>query len=1151
MIACLRLRLPGFLFVIAVICFVRTASGQDADRRISVNFKNTSLKTVLNSITAKTGFDFFYSNQQINDQSRVTVNIKEATVDAVLKELLGTGYTWTIRGKLITLKKRPATPAASGSQTVPDSSRGRIIKGRVTDSTGTSLGGATIQLKGTARVTTSNEQGSFELEDITNGKGTLVVSFVGYNTSETGIGGRTMMDIMLRPQVSDMKDIVVIGYGTVEKKDLTGSVGKASVEDMNKAPVRSFDEALAGRVAGVNVTSVDGQPGSAVNITIRGANSITQDNSPLYVIDGFPIEGPNNNVINPQDIVSLEVLKDASATAIYGSRGANGVIIITTKRGVAGPPVVSVSTSYGIQKDVNRMQLMDPYEFVKYQLERNPSDAAGIYLANGRQLEDYRTIPEIDWQDELFRTAGMHNTSVSVRGGNTTTKYAISGNILGQQGVMINSGYKRYQGSVSVDQKFSRKLSGGVYVNYAYTNQNGMSPSGPSSSSSTAYTLFSVYGYRNFSLDGSTDLTGELFDQFIDPTIDLRINPVLNQQHMLRENLGQNGIFNAYLTYNILPSLKLKVTGGINTTFTRNNQFNDSFTVYGNPRSLLGSVNGVNGGVYYTQNTTWINENTLTYARNFNRQHALTILAGMTESERRSSSHGSAATNLPNPQLGVSGLDQGTPQFVRALSAAWGLVSFLGRADYKFRDRYLLTLSYRADGSSKFSKEHRWGYFPSGAIAWRFRDEDFLKDSRVLSEGKLRASYGLTGNNRIGEFDYLSVMDLAFNPQGYTFGNQTVTGAIPKSVGNPSLKWETTAQTDLGVDLGFFNNRISLTAEVYRKKTRDLLIYANVPLSLGYGFANRNIGSVQNQGLELTLSTVNIKTKDFKWESAFNISFNQSKILRLTENQESILSAAPFDSYFSAIPAFISRVGGQLGMMYGYIWDGLYQYSDFDVSTTGNYVLKDNVPTNGNTRTAIQPGDIKFKDINGDLVVDAKDYAVIGRGLPVHTGGFNNTLSYKNFDLNLFFQWSYGNDIINANRYIFEGNILGRSNLNQFAGYADRWSPENTGSLNPRGGFGGSGPSTPTGTNSRVIEDGSYLRLKTVRLGYSLPVRVLSRAGIKSLTVYCAAQNLITWTSYSGVDPEVSIFNSVLTPGVDYSAYPRPRTITLGLDLTL
>ncbi|WP_256009614.1 SusC/RagA family TonB-linked outer membrane protein [Desertivirga xinjiangensis] len=1022
----------------------------------------------------------------------------------------------------------------------------RKISGTVKDSQGEGLAAISVKIKGKATGSQTDLSGNFSL--VVQDNDVVIFSGIGFEDYHLNVSDKTFYSIVLNKKINDLQEVIVIGYGTAKKGDLTGAVSSVSVESMNKAPVRSFDEALAGRIAGVNVSSVDGQPGSAVNITVRGPNSITQDNSPLYVIDGFPLEDPNNNVLNPQEIESMEVLKDASATAIYGSRGANGVIIITTKRGKEGPPVISLSTSYGLQKDMKRMDLMSPYEFVQYQIDRSPSDARAIYLPEGRSIDYYQTVENIDWQDQLFRTAPMSNTSLSIKGGSKTTKYSVSGNAIAQDGVIINSSYRRYQGSFALDHTLSKKLKGGVYLNLANNKQNGISPSNPASQSSTAYTLFSVYGYRNFSV-GNSDLVDELFDPSVDPTQDLRMNPVINQQHLFRENLSRNTILNTYLDYSINPKLKLRITGGLNTTLGQNSAFNDTSTVYGNRRTQFGSKNGVNGSVFNNVSTTWTNENTLTYYHTYKKRHNFTVLGGFTQSGYKFESDGASATNLPNPQLGLSGLDEGIAQPVRALSSSWGLVSFLGRVDYKYRNRYLVTLSYRADGSSKFRPGNRWGYFPSGAFAWRFSEENFMKNINVISDAKLRVSYGKTGNNRIGEFAYLPSIIVGINPQGYTFGNGTISGAIPGNAGNKDLKWETTAQTDIGLDLGLFRNKISITADVYRKRTRDLLLNANVPLSQGYSFANRNIGSVQNQGIEFSLNSTNINSRKFSWKSSFNISFNQSKILSLAENQEAIPAYAPFDTYFRTIPAFISKTGNQIGMMYGYIYDGVYRYSDFDMTTTGNYILKDNISTNGNNRSLIQPGDIKFKDINGDFTVDANDYAVIGRGLPIHTGGLNNELKFKNFDLNVFFQWSYGNDILNANRYMFEGNILGRSNLNQYATYLDRWTPENPNASLPRAGFMGWGPTTPTGTNSRVIEDGSYLRLKTLQLGYSFPAKLTQKLKIKSLRAYVASQNVFTWTGYSGVDPEVSVFNSVLTPGVDFSAYPRPRTITLGANI--
>jgi TonB-linked SusC/RagA family outer membrane protein len=1015
------------------------------------------------------------------------------------------------------------------------------ITGTVRDSSGIPLPNISIQSSVKSAKTLTDSLGHFRLSA---SKGDILTfTSVSHSAFELKVDDRNDYTVTLKNKVSDLSDVIIIGYGTIKKDDLTGSVAKAPVESMQKAPVRSFDEALAGRVAGVNVSSVDGQPGSTVNVTIRGANSVTQDNSPLYVIDGFPIENPNNNIINPQDIESMEVLKDASATAIYGARGANGVIIITTKKGKTGPPVITINASAGTQNNIKTMALMSPYEFVKYQLDKDYSAASPLYLSNGKTLDYYSTVPEVDWQKQLFRSASMQNYNLSITGGNAYTKYYISGNIFDQDGTIINSGYKRYQGTLSLDQTINTKLKTGVYINYSNLKQTGISPSSVSNGSSTTAALYSVWGYRNFSLAEGQSIQDELFDPGIDPNLDARINPILNQQHLLRENLGTNIVFNGYAEYSILPNLKLRITGSVNNNITQVNQFNDSFTVYGNKRTFVGATKGANGSVIFYKNNTWVNENTLSYTKLFNRNHQL-------ETENKTSSYGTSATNLERPSLGISGLNEGKPEIITAGSSSWGLMSFLGRVDYKFKSRYLLTMSFRADGSSKFSEDKRWGYFPSGALAWRFKQEKFMKGFRALSDGKLRITYGVTGNNRIPDFAYLSAISISNMPQAYTFGNVTLPGAYVSTFGNEALKWETTSQIDIGADLGFFNNRINITADVYRKTTKDLLIYANLPLSVGYSNALRNIGSVQNQGLELTLSAVNIKNKDFSWKSNFNISFNQSELKALTESQTSLLSYAPFDYYFRNIPAYIAKVGAPLGMMYGYVWDGVYQYDDFNKTTSGNYILKDNITTNGRQRLEIQPGDIKFKDLNGDLVVDPSDYAMIGRGLPVHTGGFNNEFSYKNFDVNIFFQWSYGNDIINGNRYIFEGNLFGRSNLNQFASFSDRWTPDNQSSTLFRAGFGGAGPTTPTGANSRVIEDGSFLRLKTVSFGYNLPAKLLQRMKLKALRVYASGQNLATWTKYSGIDPEVSVFNSVLTPGFDYSPYPRPRVVTLGASVS-
>ncbi|MVN20463.1 SusC/RagA family TonB-linked outer membrane protein [Mucilaginibacter arboris] len=1023
------------------------------------------------------------------------------------------------------------------------------ITGTVIDSHKQPLIGVNVRVKNGQAGTSTDVNGKYVIT-VPDNKSTLVFSYIGFVTQEQLVGSRAVINVVLAEQSSGLNEVVVIGYGTAKKKDLTGSVAQVSIQDLNKAPVMSIDQALAGRVAGVQVNSSDGQPGAPVNIVIRGANSITQDNSPLYVVDGFPIEGFNLNVFNPQDIESIEVLKDASSTAIYGARGANGVIIITTKKGKAGKAQTTFTTTQSFNNNIKTMQLMNAYQFLQYQLERDPtlgsstaSTPTYTYLTvPGKTLNDYKNYPATDWQSPFFRTGDLRNYSLAVRGGTKETLYSVSGSVDTQDGTVIATSYKRYQGRITLDQSLNDKIKVGINANYAYLLQAGNSPA-TSTNSGTTNILYSVWG--------SSPLAAITDNQPIDPTTsssnDYKFNPILNQENIVRNVKTNNLNVNAYLTYTIVPNLVLRVTGILNNSTVNNENFNNSNTYYGSPLTNPGQANGVNGSISTGKVNNWANENTLTYTRTFNSVHNFNVLAGFTEQGNTSSTYGFGANFLPNESLGISGLNEGTlnPSATQAISSLWTSASFLSRIAYNYNSLYYLTASYRADGSSKFSPQNHWSYFPSGALAWRFTQEKFLKDNKIVSDGKLRLSYGKTGNNRVGDFSYLSTTTVA-PANSYSFNNAYVSSIIPLTVGNPNLKWETTDQYDAGLDLSFLNSRVSLTADVYRKITKNLLLNATLPTSTGYNTAFENIGSVQNQGLELSINTTNITSREFKWTSNFNISFNQNKVLALANNQESLTTAIPWDNGWTSIPSYIAKVGQPLGLMYGYLYNGIYQYSDFNISSTGTYVLKDNVPTNGNTRTSIQPGDIKYKDINGDGVVNSSDYTVIGRSLPIHVGGFSNNFTYKNFDLNVFFQWSYGNNIQDVNEFVFDGNGLNKVYLEQYASYADRWSPTNQGSPNYRtnGYFGG-------GYSSRTVQDGSYLRLKTASLGYNIPKKMLARVKISSLRVYASGQNLWTWTKYTGLDPEVSTYNSALTGGFDYSSYPRPRTIAFGLNVTL
>lgn len=987
-----------------------------------------------------------------------------------------------------------------------------------------------------------------------------MISFIGYATKELQVDPSKPMSIVLEEDTKVLDEVVVVGYQEVRKKDLTGSVAKADMNELLNTPVGSFDQTLGGRIAGVNVSSGEGTPGGTMNIVIRGNNSLTQDNSPLYVIDGFPVEDAAiASTINPSDIESLDILKDASATAIYGARGANGVVIITTKKGKVGKAQITYDGSVTMQHVTRTIPMMDAYEFVKLQAETYPASIAnstGGYLMEyqGKQwtLEDYRDIFQYDWQDEILRTALQHNHNIRITGGTEGVRYNASVSYYNQDGILLNSGYERFQARANTVVKRD-KLDISLTTNYSRSIQTGSTPS-ETSYSGMNNLFYSVWGYRPVTYPNKSmeSLLNDVMDEAIDSSNDYRFNPIRSLKEEYRKYYINNLQMNGYVSYEFIKGLKLKVSGGYTYDARKNDQFNNSNTRYGGPTS----TDKVNAQIIRNERLTWLNENTLTYQTNIKKKHFFNSLIGITFQNSDYEYYSLKSTHIPNESLGMAGMADGTLSSSSSLKSSWAMMSYLARLNYNYKSKYYATASFRADGSSKFSKKHRYGYFPSGSLAWNFMEEEFMAPiKKVVGAGKLRVSWGLTGNNRIGEYDYYALLQMLKEKQGdyisngsipsgvYPFDNDmSSVGMVPVSLPNEDLKWETTEQWNVGLDLSFFDERLNFTADVYRKTTRDLLLEASLPLVSGYYSATKNIGKVRNDGLELSLSTVNIKTKDFTWTSDFNIAFNKNEVLELAENQLSLTTAAKFDQNYNSQPSYIAKVGLPMGMMYGYLYEGTYKYDDF-IKSGNSYTLKDNVPyfsSEANT----QPGMPKYKDINGDGVIDSNDRTIIGRGLPIHTGGFTNSFAYKGFDLSIFFQWSYGNDIMNANRLFFE-NAGGKKDLNQFASYANRWTPDNPDSDIPA--------ATKSASNnvisSRIIEDGSYLRLKTVTLGYTFPKTLIAKAKLSNARVYLAAQNLWTWTSYSGYDPEVSIRNSALTPGLDFSSYPRAFTLSFGVNL--
>lgn len=1026
------------------------------------------------------------------------------------------------------------------------------IKGTVIDETNIPVAGANVVIKGAAsNGTITDFDGNFALE-VPDESSILVVSFIGYATQEVKVGKQTTLQIILKEDGVLLNEVVAIGYATVKKSDLTGSVEKVDMGELTKAPVASFDQALGGRVAGVQVVSGDGQPGQEANIIIRGSNTIsdTSDGTPLYVIDGFATEDANAAAISPNDIESIDVLKDASATAIYGARGANGVIIITTKRGTESAPRITYDGYVAYQTRPQFLTLLQGRDFVELQQEiLTPYEMNKTYfsydeaLGRYQTMDDYNNRASTNWQDLVFRNAPMTNHHIALTGGTKNTKYSSSISYYNQQGTIIKSSYESLKARVTLDQQLSKNLKFGTSVNFANNLSVGSAPS-QGDGQSTQYFLYQVLAYRPLKyrstddLEDITDNNGGTYPY----------NPVKTIENTYSKLRNRQLNFNAYLNWTLVKDLLFKVTFSYTWREARTENFYNSDTYYGDPSY---SSNRTNGSFNYKEWNSWSNEYTLNYKKKV-KQHNYNAMVGTSLSSQQISNLGAKSVMIPWDNIGFWGIDEGTPQTIAANNVKDNILSFFARFHYDWKSRYLFTATMRADGSSRFI-EHKWGYFPSASMAWRISDEPFMAAlGSWLNNLKLRVGWGATGNNAT-QNSYPSNL-LYSSGQNYAFNNSLTPALYLMQIANKRLKWETTYQSNVGVDFGLFNNRINGSIDLYNKDTRDLLLYADTPPSIGFSQVQQNVGSINNKGLEITLNSTILPggKNSLKWSSSFNISFNKNEITALSDGQ---LSRKAGIRYPNIPDLYICKVGSPLSEMYGYIYDGVYQYEDFNEVSPGVFVLKPNVPNNTNERANIKPGDPKLKDLNGDGKVTAEDQTVIGHGLPVHTGGFTNNFEWKGFDLSVFFQWSYGNDVINYNRVKLE-SLDGR-HLNQLAAAKNHWTPrtDNGDGTYTDGNYTNYLWAVNRGLSnihtSREVEDASFLRLKNIQLGYNFPVKLLKGIGIASLRLYVSAQNLCTWTRYTGYDPEVSTRNSSMTRGFDYSAYPKATTYTFGVKLGL
>jgi TonB-linked SusC/RagA family outer membrane protein len=1062
-----------------------------------------------------------------------------------------------------------------------------IIKGKVTDDKGDPMPGVSVVIKGTQKRTQTDGNGNFSLQTADRNNIILVLSYLGFQTQEVSLATQRELKIQMKPSTSVLDEIVVVGYGTVTRKDLTGAVSSIRANDLKDIPISSAADALAGRLAGVQVTSSEGAPGSETNIIIRGGGSITQDNAPLYVIDGMQVESGLTG-ISPQDIESVDVLKDAAATAIYGARGANGVIVVTTKGGKDGKTLVSVNSFMGINKLSNKLGVMSPYDFVEYQYERSRGNVnaetsfARKYGSYFDTLAVYKNTPAIDWEQEMFgRNALMQTHDFGVSGGSKSTTFNLSLTKNIQEGIMLNSDFDRNIANLKFDHVASNKFKTGATVRFISQEVMGAGTSAAGQTQTSR--LRQTIKYKPFITN--VNLGIEDFDQaYYNETNAVGngvfiINPIALNKAEYRSN-GSKGInLGGYINYNFTKYLSFRTTAGYDYSSAQVDSFDDINT----PGSIFYGLGLPVAGVINTQKSVLNVSNVLNFSNStfntlFSRNNVFTFLLGQEIYETNVRQNNSQLNGFPSgitadKALGQLNLGTMRTGFPTSLILESKILSFFSRATYSHKGKYLAAFSLRTDGSTKFAPGKRWGYFPAASLAWRISQEKFMKPIDFISDMKLRLSWGQAGNNRIDDYLYLSAFQTNLFPYGLNEVMQpsyTVT-----RLANPNLKWEKTISRNIGLDLAILKNKLQFTFNAYQNDVKDLLIPVPIPSTSGYAVQLQNVGSTRNKGLEFQLDAAILTKKNFTWKTNFNISYNENKILALSTYQKEYLQGSGWG--ISGQPDYAVSVGQAVGAMYGFVTDGYYKTEDFNYDpATKIYALKTGVPDGLEAAGVSQPGSIKFKDINGDGVVNQNDRKIIGNANPKFSGGINQQFRYKQFDLSIFANFVIGNDVMNANKIEFTNGFVTDNNM--LSMMSNRWKTiDNLGNLIQTTATVGTKqvaigeapeilneinkganiwqPLKGTGAytlHSWAVEDGSFLRINNITLGYTFSPGLLAKIKVKSLRIYGTVNNIAVITNYSGYDPEVNaIRNSPITRGVDYSAYPRSKAYIFGLNLTL
>ncbi|MCJ8164468.1 TonB-dependent receptor [Pontibacter sp. E15-1] len=1004
----------------------------------------------------------------------------------------------------------------------------QTVSGRVTAAAdGAALPGVTVLEKGTTNGVTTGVNGEYQLN--VNPNATLVFRFVGMLTQEVPVSNRATVNVQLASDQKLLEEVVVVGYGTQERREVTGATAKVTAEDLQNIPVVSVDQAMQGRAAGVQISQNSGTPGAGISVRVRGATSISANNQPLYVVDGVPLTtgdysqlgygGQSVNAIadlNPNDIESIDILKDASAAAIYGSRAANGVVLITTKRGADRKTQINFNAYTGTQRMWKKPDFLKADQYKEIMLEAYVNDA---YLAPDATFADFIDFyygeldfdqANTDWVDEVTRDANIKNYELSLSGGDAKTRYYLSGNYFDQEGIIIGSEYKRYSTRLNLDHTVNDKLSIGTSIQLSRSENNRIVSDntlyGPFANSLAASPIWPVY-YE----DGGYTRPNYFYT-----------NPVAEGTENDDVTTNLRALGNIFARYTLATGLDLQVKGGYDAL----NVDERRYTPTNYPGSFTTAVGG-EGTNATTTATKLLLESTLSYNKLFNDMHNVSAVIGTSKEENNISSSFVTGQGFPGERFryiaSAARVNEGSSALTESV-----LLSYFGRVNYSFKEKYLLGVNFRADGSSRFGVNNRFGYFPSVSLGWRVMEEDFMANLDLLSEFKLRASYGITGNQEIGNFSYQALVTGA--------NYQDDPGIALSQIPNPDLKWETTNQLNIGADIGVLNNRVNLAVDYYIKKTEDLLFARPVATQNGFASYQSNIGATENKGFELALNTVNIdrgKT-GFNWTSDFNISFNRNKVTELYQGQDIF--------YGFGGNSLVLREGEPIGTFYGYQADGIY-------STT------DEIPASRQAQGA-QAGDVNFRDVSGpngqpDGIITDDDLTIIGNAQPDYVGGFTNTFRYNGFDLSIFLQFSVGNQIANpAHQY---QQHLGNDFLddNMLSLVTGRWQQEGDQTDIPRATVDDLNDNNRS-NSSRFIYDGSYTRVKNVVLGYTLPNTFTERVKLRSLRVYAQAQNLLTFTDYPGFDPEVNYAGtSNTTLGVDFYTFPQTRTITFGINVGL